>query len=113
MAAGRFPFGTEGYKMEPLARQPLFQDHQDYGHGTGHGIGYYLLVHELPNGVGGRPSTANYAGFMPNMVESIEPGFYQEGDFGIRIEDDGLVVDDGDEFITFENLNLVPYEKDL
>ena len=65
--------------MEPFARQPLFQDHQKYGHGTGHGIGYFLLVHELPNGIGSRASSYNYAGFEPGMVESIEPGFYVSG----------------------------------
>ena len=62
--------------MEPFARQPLFLDHQKYGHGTGHGIGYFLLVHELPNGIGARYSAYNYAGFVAGMVTSIEPGFY-------------------------------------
>ena len=75
----KFPRGTPGYQMEPFARQPLFQDHQKYGHGTGHGIGYFLLVHELPNGIGSRASSYNYAGFEPGMVESIEPGFYVSG----------------------------------
>lgn len=64
LANGIFPDNTPGYKMEPLARQPLFKDHQMYGHGTGHGIGYYLLVHEAPNGIGGGPSSYNYAGYV-------------------------------------------------
>merc|ERR1712227_93921 len=96
-----------------LARQPLFKDHQDYGHGTGHGIGYWLLVHESPNGIGGGPSSLNYAGFVPNMISSIEPGFYKEGEYGIRIEDDAIVVDVGEHYISFEKLNFVPYERSL
>jgi len=109
----KFPRGTPGYQMEPFARQPLFQDHQKYGHGTGHGIGYFLLVHELPNGIGSRASSYNYAGFEPGMVESIEPGFYVSGEYGIRIEDDALVVDEGDDFIGFQKMSLVPYETSL
>lgn len=109
----KFPRGTPGYQMEPFARQPLFQDHQKYGHGTGHGIGYFLLVHELPNGIGSRASSYNYAGFEPGMVESIEPGFYVSGEYGIRIEDDALVVDEGDDFIGFLKMSLVPYETNL
>ena len=99
--------------MEPLARQPLYKDHKDYGHGTGHGIGYFLLVHELPNGIGGRASSYNYAGFVPGMVESIEPGFYVSNSYGIRIESDALVVDKGDGYIGFEQMDLVPFETNL
>ncbi|CBY42612.1 unnamed protein product, partial [Oikopleura dioica] len=113
MSRGIYPAGTPGYKMEPFARQALYRDHKDYGHGTGHGLGYYLLVHEGPNGIGGSPSTYNYAGFVPGMLTSNEPGYYKAGDFGIRIEDDELVKDDGDNFIAFEKLNLVPYERSL
>ena len=50
------------------------KDHKDYSHGTGHGIGYYLLIHELPNGMRGSYNENNYAGFVPGMYESIEPG---------------------------------------
>ena len=99
--------------MEPFARQPLFQNHKKYGHGTGHGIGYFLLVHELPNGIGMRASSYNYAGFVPGMVESIEPGYYVSEEYGIRIEDDALVVDAGDGFIGFEKMSPVPYEPNL
>ena len=113
LANAVFPVGTPGYQMEPFARQPLFKNHKKYGHGTGHGIGYFLLVHELPNGIGSRASSYNYAGFVPGMVESIEPGYYVSGDYGIRIEDDALLVDDGDNFIAFEKLSPVPYEPNL
>jgi len=113
LSNGIFPSGTYGYQMEPFARQPLFQNHKKYGHGTGHGIGYFLLVHELPNGIGSRASSYNYAGFVAGMVESNEPGFYVSGDYGMRIEDDELVVDVGDGFIGFEKMSLVPYEPSL
>ena len=99
--------------MEPFARQPLFKNHKKYGHGTGHGIGYFLLVHELPNGIGSRASSYNYAGFVPGMVESNEPGFYVSGDYGMRIEDDELVIDTGDGFIGFQKMSPVPYETNL
>ena len=62
LANSIFPVNTPGYKMDPVARQPLFQDHQSYGHGTGHGIGYYLLIHEAPNSIRKDPSTMQYAG---------------------------------------------------
>ena len=113
LSNGIFPSGTYGYQMEPFARQPLFQNHKKYGHGTGHGIGYFLLVHELPNGIGSRASSYNYAGFVAGMVESNEPGYYVSGDYGMRIEDDELVVDVGDGFIGFEKMSLVPYEPSL
>ena len=113
LSSAEFPTGTYGYQMEPFARQPLFKNHKKYGHGTGHGIGYFLLVHELPNGIGSRASSYNYAGFVPGMVESNEPGFYVSGDYGMRIEDDELVIDTGDGFIGFQKMSPVPYETNL
>jgi len=106
LANAIFPINTPGYKMDPIARQPLHQDRQNFGHNTGHGIGYYLLVHESPNGIRKEPSVSKYAGHVPGMVTSIEPGFYKENEYGIRLEDDAIVVDVGDGYISFEMLNF-------
>uniref|UniRef100_A0A1B0CMA8 Xaa-pro aminopeptidase n=1 Tax=Lutzomyia longipalpis TaxID=7200 RepID=A0A1B0CMA8_LUTLO len=78
-----FPPGTPGSHFDGLARQFLFQEGMDYGHGTGHGIGAYLAVHEYPpliSSAGGAP------GFLENMFVSNEPGYYEAESFGIRIE---------------------------
>jgi len=81
-----FPNKTQGYRLDSLARQYLWEYGLDYGHGTGHGIGSYLNVHEGPMGIGTRPA-ADDPGLQVNMFLSDEPGYYQDGEFGIRIED--------------------------
>uniref|UniRef100_A0A1L8E244 Putative xaa-pro aminopeptidase n=1 Tax=Nyssomyia neivai TaxID=330878 RepID=A0A1L8E244_9DIPT len=78
-----FPPGTAGSHFDALARQFLFQEGMDYGHGTGHGIGAYLAVHEYPPSI---TSAAGSPGFLENMFVSNEPGYYEENSFGIRIE---------------------------
>ncbi|KAI5120596.1 hypothetical protein M0805_008073 [Coniferiporia weirii] len=80
-----FPNGTTGFAIDPIARRPLWQDGLDYRHGTGHGVGHFLNVHEGPHGIGTR-ITYNNTSLKPGMTVSNEPGFYKDGHFGIRIE---------------------------
>lgn len=81
-----FPSGVKGQMLDTIARKSLWDIGLDYGHGTGHGIGSFLNVHEGPMGVGIRPMPDD-PGLQENMFISNEPGFYQDGEFGIRIED--------------------------
>lgn len=82
----------------------------DYGHGTGHGVGYFLNVHEGPHGISKGRETPLEIG----MMVSDEPGYYEKGKFGIRIENCILVVKSQHEgFLTFENITLAPYDRNL
>ncbi len=83
LAALRFPTGTTGSAMDVLARAPLWARGLDYDHGTGHGVGVYLGVHEGPHRIAKLP---NFVALRPGMIVSNEPGFYKEGEYGIRIE---------------------------
>ncbi|XP_019376701.1 PREDICTED: xaa-Pro aminopeptidase 2 [Gavialis gangeticus] len=110
-----FPSGTSGRMIEAFARQALWEVGLNYGHGTGHGIGNFLSVHEWPVGF-----QSNNVPLTTGMFTSIEPGYYQNGEFGIRIEDVALVVETqtehkvGDKpFLTFEVVSLVPYDRNL
>lgn len=110
-----FPRGTTGAALDPLARQPLWNVGIDYGHGTGHGVGLYLSVHEGPQSISSRSTIILQEG----MLLSNEPGYYKEGEFGIRIENVEMVVkkempkDAEKEILGFETLTLVPYERKL
>jgi Xaa-Pro aminopeptidase len=117
LARAHFPKGTTGSQLDPFARQFLWQDGVDFDHGTGHGVGCYLSVHEGPQGISKRPSTVELS---PGMVVSNEPGYYKPGSFGIRIENLISVIELspqplGAERTTygFETLTLVPYERRL
>lgn len=107
-----FPASTSGRVMEAFARKALWEVGLNYGHGTGHGIGNFLCVHEWP--VGFQSNNINMA---TGMFTSIEPGFYQDGEFGIRIEDVALVVEAKTKYpgnyLTFEVVSLVPYDRNL
>lgn len=112
LATLKFPSGTRGNQMELLARRALWEYGLNYGHGTGHGVGFFLNVHEGPqafgSGVSGKAATV----FKPGMFTSNEPGFYKTGEYGIRIENLVLCVEDqqteyGD-FLKFETLTLFP-----
>lgn len=85
LANAVFPTGVSGHRLDSLARLPLWQAGLDYGHGTGHGVGAYLNVHEGPQGIGTRPRPDD-TGLAAGMVTSIEPGVYVTGQFGVRIE---------------------------
>ncbi|XP_041931147.1 xaa-Pro aminopeptidase 2 [Alosa sapidissima] len=107
-----FPDGTRGINMEMLGRRALWEVGLNYGHGTGHGVGNYFGVHEWPVGF-----QSNNIPFKEGMFTSIEPGYYKENDFGIRIEDVAVLVPVqtpyGNNFLTFDTVSLVPYDRKL
>ena len=111
----RFPVGTTGNQLDALARQYLWAEGFDYDHGTGHGVGSYLSVHEGPQRIGKTMPTE----LMPGMVVSNEPGYYRAGAFGIRCENLVLVTtlprapDADREMLGFEALTLVPFDTRL
>jgi Xaa-Pro aminopeptidase len=105
----RFPKGTSGAQLDVLARQFLWQDGVTYSHGTGHGVGAFLGVHEGPVGFSPRYLTP----LEPGMIISNEPGYYKAGGYGIRIENLVLVVESfvGDgKFLELETLTLAPID---
>lgn len=107
----QFPSGTVGCQLDSFARMPLWKNHLDYGHGTGHGIGYFLNVHEGPMSI---RKEFNEHTIKPGMVISNEPGLYKEGEYGIRIEN-VIVCTEKDEtdfgrFLEFETLTLCPID---
>jgi Xaa-Pro aminopeptidase len=105
LAKATFSTGTTGANLDVLARQFLWDNHQDYQHGTGHGIGSYLSVHEGPCGI----SRLNMYPLKPRMVLSNEPGFYKEGEYGVRLENMMHVCEDTNGFLKFEMLSLIPF----
>ena len=115
IATARFPKGTRGIDLDPFARKALWERGLDYDHGTGHGVGSYLSVHEGPQSI----SRAGMCPMEPGMICSNEPGYYKAGAYGIRIENLVLVtaaeVPEGGERPTmgFETLTLVPIDRRL
>lgn len=115
LAKARFPKGTRGMDLDVLARNPLWQTGRDFAHGTGHGVGSYLNVHEGPQNI----SKRGVEPLVPGMIISNEPGFYVEGEYGIRIENLVLVkqaesIDGGNiETHAFETLTLCPIDRRL
>ncbi|KAM4586021.1 xaa-Pro aminopeptidase 2 [Fundulus diaphanus] len=107
-----FPSGTSGVRIEMLGRRALWEVGLNYGHGTGHGVGNYFGVHEWPVGF-----QTNNIPFKAGMFTSIEPGYYKENDFGIRIEDIAVTIPVhtkyGHNFLTFDTVSLVPYDRKL
>ncbi len=99
---------TKGFSIDKAARKYLKQINLDYAHGTGHGVGYYLNVHEGPHAI----SKKNKFTFKEGMVVSNEPGYYEKNNFGIRIENLIYVKKDNNK-IFFENLTMVPIDKNL
>ena len=115
VATARFPEDTSGAQLDSFARLPLWEAGLDYDHGTGHGVGSYLSVHEGPQGISKRATQA----LKPGMILSNEPGYYKTGDYGIRIENLVLVtppedVEEGDRpMLGFETLTLAPIDRCL
>jgi Xaa-Pro aminopeptidase len=99
---------TTGSQIDVVARRPLKQIKLDYAHGTGHGVGYFLNVHEGPQAI----SSGNKIRIKPGMIISNEPGYYKSGKFGIRIEN-LVVVKKEKKFNKFQNLTLAPIDKSL
>jgi Xaa-Pro aminopeptidase len=101
----QFPQGTTGANLDALARMHLWQSNCDYAHGTGHGVGNALSVHEGPQ----RINQHNMVPLQKGMIVSNEPGYYKSGEYGIRIENLMVVEDASRGFLRFGTLTLVPY----
>ncbi len=114
LATARFPKGTTGAQLDALARRALWQKGLDYDHGTGHGVGSYLSVHEGPQRISKAP---NVQPLLPGMIVSNEPGYYKTGAYGIRIEN-LVVVQPSEEkgerdMLCFETVTLAPLDRTL
>lgn len=110
LASVKFPKNkVTGAHLDVLARKYLWEVSADYGHGTGHGVGNFLSVHEGPQNI----SLVAKTPLMPGMILSNEPGYYKEGEFGIRIENLMYVTEYSGDMLGFEMLTLVPYAKNL
>lgn len=115
MASAVFPEGVCGAQLDQLARAPLWREGLDYAHGTGHGVGMFLNVHEGPAGLSPKSKYSLKAG----MLLSNEPGYYKAGEYGIRIEnlvlvkDAGFAFEDGRQALCFETVSLVPIDRSL
>ena len=120
VATARFPVGTHGSQIDVLARLALWEVGLDYDHGTGHGVGSYLGVHEGPQRIS---KQGGGVAMEPGMILSNEPGYYKEGAYGIRIEN-LVVVAEGDDggsaaadterkMLEFETITLAPIDRNL
>ncbi|HUH24520.1 MAG TPA: aminopeptidase P family protein, partial [Brevundimonas sp.] len=110
LATLRFPDGTRGYQIDAFAREALWAHGLDYDHGTGHGVGHFLSVHEHPQRIGKDPVMAS---ITAGMTLTNEPGYYEAGRYGIRIENLCEVVEDGAGFIRLRDMTLVPLDRRL
>jgi len=109
LARARFPMGTTGAQLDVICRAPLWAEGLDFGHGTGHGVGHILSMHEGPVSISKRCLLAIEAG----MILSNEPGFYVEGKYGIRHENLVLATQMPGNFLGFETLSCFPFDKRL
>ncbi|MDE2371820.1 MAG: aminopeptidase P family protein [Burkholderiales bacterium] len=114
LSRARFPVGTPSPMIDALARAPLWAEGLDYGHGTGHGVGYFLNVHEGPQSIS-RATPEPQMAMRPGMITSIEPGVYRAGRWGVRIENLVLAVPaavdaEFGEFLEFETLTMCPID---
>lgn len=114
LSRATFPRGILSPLLDAIARAPIWADQVDYGHGTGHGVGYFLNVHEGPQVIAYQAAPAPHTAMQAGMISSIEPGTYRPGQWGVRIEN--LVVNReagtsafGD-FLNFETLTLCPID---
>lgn len=115
IARAKFPVGTRGSQLDALARIYLWEEGMSYLHGTGHGVGHFLGVHEGPQNI---RLNENSTPLLPGMITSDEPGVYKAGRYGIRTENLVLTVDGGHsdefgDFYKFEVLTLFPYDSSL
>lgn len=114
VATARFPATARGYQIDAMARRHLWQQGLDFGHGTGHGVGFFLCVHEGPARLSTLPVDIALG---PGMLLTNEPGLYREGRYGIRLENMVLVIKDRDtqfgSFLKFENMTFCHFERDL
>lgn len=112
LGTARFPRGTTGSQLDSLARRPLWDAGLDFDHGTGHGVGSYLSVHEGPQRISKMP---NRVALEPGMILSNEPGYYKDGEYGIRIENLVVVqpVDGQPNMLQFETITFAPIDLEL
>ena len=114
LSATQYPRGTRSPLLDAVARAPIWAAGIDYGHGTGHGVGYFLNVHEGPQSISPSTPPDPHTAMEPGMITSIEPGIYRPGKWGIRIENLVLNVaaESGEfgEFLRFETLTLCPID---
>jgi Xaa-Pro aminopeptidase len=114
LSSAQFPRGTKSPMLDALARAPIWAAGIDYGHGTGHGVGFFLNVHEGPQSISASTMPEAHTAMEPGMITSIEPGIYRPGRWGIRIEN--LVLnragDSGEfgDYLRFETLTLCPID---
>jgi Xaa-Pro aminopeptidase len=117
LSRARFPRGTSGQQLDALARAPIWAAGVDYGHGTGHGVGYCLNVHEGPQSIRPPRSGQHLEAMDVGMITSIEPGIYKPGRHGVRIENLAATIPAGDgefgEFLQFETLTMCPIDARL
>jgi Xaa-Pro aminopeptidase len=117
LSRAKFPRGTSGQQLDALARAPIWAAGLDYGHGTGHGVGYCLNVHEGPQSIRPPRSGQHLEAMDVGMITSIEPGIYKPGRHGVRIENLAATILAGDgefgEFLGFETLTLCPIDTRL
>jgi Xaa-Pro aminopeptidase len=114
LSSTHFPRGTKSPMLDAIARAPIWAAGVDYGHGTGHGVGYFMNVHEGPQVISPSAAPDPHTAMEPGMITSIEPGIYKPGRWGIRIENLVLNVPAGTgefgEFLRFETLTLCPID---
>ncbi len=114
LSRASFPRGTRSPMLDALARVPIWAGGIDYGHGTGHGVGYFLNVHEGPHGITPHLAPEPHTALEPGMITSNEPGIYRPGRWGVRIENLVLTVPAQEtefgEFLKFETLTLCPID---
>jgi len=117
LAMAIFPLGTKGFQLDVLARISLWEQGLNYGHGTGHGVGFFLNVHEGPQTIGTSASGDINAILTPGMLTSDEPAFYRNGEYGFRTENLILVVEHQEtefgKFLKFETVTLCPIDLHL
>jgi Xaa-Pro aminopeptidase len=114
LSRAHFPKGILSPLLDAIARAPIWAETVDYGHGTGHGVGYFLNVHEGPQVIAYQAAPAPQTAMQPGMITSIEPGTYRPGRWGVRIENLAMNVVAGSsefgEFLKFETLTLCPID---
>ena len=114
LSRARFPRGVRSPMLDAIARAPIWEAGIDYGHGTGHGVGYFLNVHEGPQVIAQTAAVEPFTVMEEGMITSVEPGIYRPGEWGVRIENLVLTRADGETpfgaFLAFETLTLCPID---
>jgi Xaa-Pro aminopeptidase len=117
LASARIPEGTKGIQLDILARRPLWDNGLSYGHGTGHGVGFCLNVHEAPPAITPVLNNDSRTPITPGMLFSDEPAIYRDGEYGIRIENLLLCLEDEEtesgKFLRFETVSLCYIDRSM